>query len=116
MHELSYTRSILDAVVSSAEVAGARRVVSVRLTIGAMRDIVNEMFRNCFEYLARGTVAAGAQIDIDRVPLTLCCRRCGTVFEADALSSETIACPRCEKRDYAICSGMEFRIDRIEIL
>lgn len=91
-------------------------MVSVRLTIGAMRDIVDEMLRSCFEYLARGTVAAGAQIDIDRVPLTLCCRCCGTAFEASALSSETITCPHCEKRNYAICSGMEFCIDRIEIL
>lgn len=115
MHELSYTRSILDAVVASAEAAGASRVRSVHLVVGEVRDIVDELFRDCFGYLARNTVAAGAEIFIERVPLSLACRRCGTVFRADALSSQKIACPQCAQSDYAIHSGMEFRIDSIEI-
>ncbi len=115
MHELSYTRSILDAVVSSAEGAGARQVRSVHLIVGEIRDIVDELFRDCFGYLAKNTIAAGAEVYINRVPLTLCCRRCATVFAADALSSQKIVCPHCNESDYAINSGMEFRIDSIEI-
>lgn len=115
MHELSYTRSIVDAVVSSAENAGAHRVKSVYLVIGELRDIVDDLFRGCFEYLARGTIASGAKVVIDKVPLTLCCRRCGTMFCADAISSQEIACPRCAEQDYAVSNGLEFFIDRIEV-
>ncbi len=115
MHELSYTRSILNAVVSSAEDAGAHKVKSVHLAVGEVRDIVDELFRNCFEYLAKNTVASDAEIRIDRIPLSLLCRRCGTIFNADAFSSKAIACPHCGQSDYAINSGMEFRIDSIEV-
>lgn len=115
MHELSYTRSIVDAVVTSAEDAGAHRVQSVYLIIGELRDIVDDLFRGCFEYLARGTIASGAKVVIDKVPLTLCCRRCGAMFRADALSSQAIACPCCAEQDYAVSSGTEFLIDRIEV-
>lgn len=115
MHELSYTRSILDTVVASAKNAGASRVRSVHLVIGEVRDIVDELFRDCFGYLARDTVAAGAEVFIERVPLSLACRRCGTVFRADALANQKIACPSCAQSDYAIQSGMEFRIESIEI-
>ena len=116
MHELSYTRSIVDAVVSSAQDAGAHQVRSVHLTIGEVRDIVDELFRNCFDYLAKDTVASGAKIFIDRIPLTLRCRRCGTVFHADAFASNRIACPHCREMDYAVNSGMEFAIESIEIV
>lgn len=115
MHELSYTRSILDSVVLSAERAGAHRVKSVHLVIGEMRDIVDDLFCGCFNYLAKNTLASGAKISIERPPLTLCCRQCSTLFHADAFSSEKIACPHCGESDYAVQSGMEFFIDRIEI-
>ena len=115
MHELSYTRSILDAVVLSAKSAGARQVKSVHLVIGEMRDIVEDLFCGCFGYPAKGTTASGAEISIVKPPLTLCCRGCDTVFRADAFSSEKIACPQCNESDYAVNGGMEFYIDSIEI-
>lgn len=115
MHELSYTRSILDAVVSSANEAGAHRVKAVYLIIGELRDIVDDLFKNCFAYLARNTIAAGAKVVIEKVPLVLCCRKCNAMFEADALSSTNIECPTCRQKDYAVASGTEFYIDRIEI-
>jgi hydrogenase nickel incorporation protein HypA/HybF len=114
MHELSYTKSILKTVVLSAENAGAHRVESVQLTIGEVRDIVDDLFRGCFQYLAKGTIASDAKIGINRVPLTLRCRKCGTVFGAD-LYSNVIACPHCKERDFEVVSGMEFQIDSIEI-
>ena len=115
MHELSYTKSILNAVVGSAEKAGAHEVRSVHLVVGEVRDIVDELFRGCFAYLAKGGIAENAQVFIERVPLTLICRRCGEVFHADAFSSQAIACPHCEASDYDVVGGMEFRIDSIEV-
>lgn len=115
MHELSYTRSILDAVVSSAEKAQAKKVKSVHLVIGEVRDIVDELFCGCFAYLAKNTIAADAQVFIERIPLTLFCHTCNETFHADAFSSRAITCPNCGKDDYEIRGGMEFRIESIEI-
>ena len=48
MHEMSLTRNVLDIVLDEANAAGATRVQAVRVTIGDLRDIVEELFEGLF--------------------------------------------------------------------
>ena len=114
MHEMGVTREIVDTVVESAEKAGASRVKEVRLTIGYARDVVDTIMESMFRFLARGTIAEGAELVITRVPFTVRCDDCGLVHPIDVHKEETWACPVCHSRSYKLASGMEFRIDAIE--
>ena len=114
MHELGYTRDVVDTVVGAAELNGAHEVRSVHLNIGEVRDIVDDLFRGCFTYLARGTVAEGAEVVINRIPLSMHCRLCDDLFHADVYAG-TVNCPSCGKHDYEVKTGMEFSIDHIEV-
>ncbi len=114
MHELSYTRDVVDTVLQVARSSRASEVRAVYMNIGEVRDIVDDLFRKCFAYLARDTIARGSDVVIDRIPLTLRCRGCGEVFRADPFSGP-VQCPACAKRDYEVLTGMEFSIDHIEI-
>lgn len=115
MHEMALTRDVVDMVVESAEAIGAAEVRAVHVTIGYVRDIVEDLFERCFAYLARGTVAEHAEIIMTRVPFTVRCNVCGQVFHLDIRDEETWRCPTCCAKDYVLNSGMEFSVDSIEI-
>ncbi|MEE8716374.1 MAG: hydrogenase maturation nickel metallochaperone HypA [Coriobacteriales bacterium] len=117
MHEMSLTRDIVKTVVHEAEMAGAQRVVGVHLTLGEVHDIVDDLFERCFRFVARGTIAQFARVEISRIPLTVRCDDCSTVFRVDLYcpQEERVRCPVCGSKRYSINSGNEFLIDDIEI-
>lgn len=116
MHEMALVRNIVDVVLEHAQAQGATRVKEVYLTIGAGRDIVEDLMQGCFRYLARNTIAEDAELVMTRTPFMVRCRDCGMPFHINVYNSKTWVCPRCgSERNYDLVSGMEFRIDRIEV-
>ena len=116
MHEMALTRNVVDVVVEAAKEAGAAEVRAVHLTIGYMRDIVEDIFERCFAYMARGTVAEKAELVITRVPFTVRCNKCDFVYHIDVYDENTWVCSSCGEKDYKLNSGMEFFINNIEII
>lgn len=116
MHEMSLTRDAVKVVLESSQQAHARKVKSVQFTIGEGRDVVEPLFCKYFQYLARDTIAQDAQIVVNHTPLQLRCRECGCVYPVDARVESTWPCPGCGKMDYELHSGMEFTIDKIEVV
>lgn len=117
MHELAITRSLLDIVLTRAQEGNATRVLTVRLKIGELRDIVNELMQKCFNYLARDTVAANAELIIDRIPLTVKCKDCNSISPLNIKSEfEKTVCPKCGGHKFEIESGQEFFIEDIEVI
>lgn len=117
MHEMSLVRNVVDIVVAQCTEAGVAEVKTVNLVIGEARDIVEDLFEGLFRHFARGTVAEGAHICITRVPLTVRCDACGTVFPLDVCDESTWVCPACgTARSYRVNSGMEFAISSIEVV
>lgn len=115
MHEMSLVRNVVDLVVEEAEKVGASKVRTVYLVIGEGRDIVEDYFESLFEFLARETVAEGAEIVIHRVPYTMRCNQCGFAFHVDYIRQEARTCPLCSSEDdCTFHSGMEFYISKIE--
>lgn len=115
MHELALTRDALDLVLSEAKKAHASKVYSVTMSIGYLRDIVEDIFEGLFAHLARQTIAEGAELILIRVPAMVKCRKCQTIYHIEVFDSTTWTCPECNQRDYQLLSGMEFRIDDIGI-
>ena len=121
MHEMALTSSVVDIVLEEAEKHGSAEVRSVHLTIGSLRDIVEDMFDGLFAYLARGTVAEHAKLSIVRMPVVARCNACGSVFHPNlrgegGRAAETPVCPACRRRDFGLVSGMEFRVDHIDMV
>ena len=121
MHEMSLVHDILDYVLETCEGKGVTEVNVVRLTIGDVHDVVDSLVPGLFRFLARGTIAADAEVVITRVPMRMRCRSCEELFEVDlhalnAREAASISCPKCGAvRNYHMVSGTEFRIDSIEV-
>ncbi|MGU3500404.1 hydrogenase maturation nickel metallochaperone HypA/HybF [Mycobacterium sp. C31M] len=108
MHEMAITQSVVEAV---CEHAAGRRVLSVKVEIGALCAVVPDSMRFCFDLATEGTVADGARLDLDIPPCTARCRDCGTHF---AVAYPILLC-RCGSADVEVLTGRELKILSMEV-
>jgi hydrogenase nickel incorporation protein HypA/HybF len=65
MHELSLIADLIGKINALAQGQGAAKVLSVRIKLGALSHVSAAHVREHFARAARGTVAQGAQLDIE---------------------------------------------------
>lgn len=116
MHELAVTEGILAVVLRHAASGRASRVVTVRLRIGGLSDLSEEWLARYFAWLARGTVAEGARIEVERTPVIFRCGPCEKTFSVDLKTAKDIPCPFCGGNDISLVSGREFFVREIEVV
>ncbi|HSE71181.1 MAG TPA: hydrogenase maturation nickel metallochaperone HypA [Nocardioidaceae bacterium] len=104
MHEYGLAQSILDVVVTRA---GARRVSALQVRAGALQRIDEPTMDLAFAAVARGTVAEGARVELEVVPVTLTCRSCGAVTESP---DPYATCGRCDGTDVDAVGGDELTL------
>lgn len=113
MHEMAYLKRVLDVVVDAGQKDGAKEIDAIYLTVGEMRDFVDDFVQGFFSYLARGTIAQNAKIVMNRVPMTVRCNKCGTIYHFDIHDDSSTACPNCGAQDYQLNTGRELAISHI---
>jgi len=109
MHELAITQSIVDTVL---ERTGGRRVITVRLQVGALSGVVADAMRFCFDLVSRATPLEGADLEIDEVAGKGRCRTCGDTF---ALRDLILLCP-CGSADVRVIAGQELLVRSVELM
>jgi hydrogenase nickel incorporation protein HypA/HybF len=108
MQELALTQDLVDLV---CERFAGRRVTRVVLEIGRLCAVVPDAFRFCFGLCVEGTLADGAELEIQETPGSACCRRCGSTFAIDSLLG-TCACGSSELE---LSGGDELRLKAVEV-
>jgi hydrogenase nickel incorporation protein HypA/HybF len=107
MHELS----IADAIVRIAcSHSGGRRIESVEVKVGHLRQVVPESLAFAFTLVAEGTDAEGAELLMEEVPAAGVCRACG--FESE-WSGFPLACESCGSLDVELVRGEELLVDAL---
>jgi hydrogenase nickel incorporation protein HypA/HybF len=112
MHELSITEEILNIAIASAREAKAEKVIQINLVIGDVSSIVGECVQFCFDFVSKASIAEGAKLTFQRIPLQMKCRSCGSVFSPE---KESWTCPQCQEWNVEIIGGKEFYMDSIEV-
>ena len=107
MHELALCESITDLVVDCARQEGVARVSRVVIEIGVAAPVDPEALSFCFPITAADTVAAGAELVINRVALRARCKSCRTETHPTRLISP---CPACGSFGRTILAGREMRV------
>ena len=77
MHEMAITQGIIDASVPEAKRHGAKRILEIRLRIGEFSGVFPEYIQEYFNIASRGTLAEGAKLIIDKIPITIRCNDWG---------------------------------------
>lgn len=108
---MSIAQSLLDIVLEEGRRHQLRQVKTIRLQVGAMAAVVPESLTFCFNLISESTIAAGAEIEIESLPVVARCSDCGTLFEVENLM---FVCPQCEAPALDLISGRELTVLNIE--
>lgn len=112
MHEIGVITQAVNIAIEAAQSAGARRVKRIRLKVGEMSGVVPEALRFGFDVVVAGTLAEGAILDIEAVPVTCRCDSgCGVFTPVDYV----FTCPLCGRLSSDIATGQELDVAEVEI-
>lgn len=112
MHECTLMNTLLVRAESECRSAGATRVLAIRLLVGDFSGVEPFSLRSAFELLAPGTIAEGARLEIDRVPLCAECEACSRQFRVEAFQ---FLCPECRSGRTRILSGDELVLESLTV-
>ena len=120
MHELVIIEGILNAVIPEVEKHNVNKVLSIRLKIGEMAGLVPVCLEDYFQAASKGTIAEGAKLEIEKIPVAIHCNDCG--YEGGMKSEEKdgpreldfYRCPECGSAAFKITAGREYFVDSVE--
>lgn len=112
MHEYSIAQGIMQTVLAEAEKAKAQKVVKVSLKIGDLTGVFPDSLSFCFELLSKGTIAEGAALNIEKVPIRGYCPHCNKTF---LIEDNNYFCQYCNNLKIELTSGRELQIDHLEV-
>ncbi|MFH0886968.1 MAG: hydrogenase maturation nickel metallochaperone HypA [bacterium] len=113
MHELAMIKNIIELIEKVALDNHAAKVLSAKVKIGELQEVTKENFIFVFKQQARGTLADGARIEIDEVPMVAYCKKCEHEFKPE--DHHFMACPKCGQNDIEVLSGRDVILESIEV-
>lgn len=111
MHELVVISNIFKAIKNAASKNNLVKVSKVKLQVGKLRQLEESMLRFAFDTISKETVAQGAQLELDYIPVVMFCTVCSSSFE---VKGKKYICPSCESSDLQLLKGKEVILESIE--
>jgi hydrogenase nickel incorporation protein HypA/HybF len=112
MHELSVTEGVLNIALRYAKQENATSITDLYLLIGQLSSIVDDSVQYYWDIISRDTIAEGATLHFERVPMQMRCLDCTQTYVPEL---GTLACPHCGSTHVQVTSGEEFRLESIAI-
>jgi hydrogenase nickel incorporation protein HypA/HybF len=112
MHEVAIVEALLDAVRGELRAHPTASVTTVRVRVGALRQIVPDVMTFCFNAAIRDTNLAGASLEVEQVPGRARCRQCRAEF---AVEENWFVCPLCRSSNTRLLAGDELLLASIEL-
>lgn len=110
MHEFALVDNIFQILNVKINEYKIKKINQIKLVIGEMTGAEEVTLSACFEVYAKGTVAEGAQLVFERIPLRGKCLECGHEFR---VKNYKFICPECNVKTVEVVSGREFYIDSL---
>jgi hydrogenase nickel incorporation protein HypA/HybF len=67
MHEAALMKDLMTKILQIAQQQRAKRVIGIKVKLGALSHMTPEHFREHFEEVSPGTVAEGARIEAEQL-------------------------------------------------
>jgi hydrogenase nickel incorporation protein HypA/HybF len=109
---MAIARNIVNIAIAAAEKEGAKRITRVNVVAGELRGIIPAQLIFSFGLMADNTIARGAYLDLEIMPLIGKCKQCGETF---VVKDYRYVCPKCQGEDIQTVSGTELRVKDIEV-
>lgn len=112
MHELAICQALMNQVENIAAERNARSVVSIVVGMGPLSGVEAQLLKHAYPVASAGTVAEGAELVIESLPVRIKCTQCGS--ESDALPNKLV-CKACGDWRTTLISGDELMLMRVEL-
>lgn len=112
MHEAHLAEDLVAVAVGEAKKRHASRIRKVRFRVGSQYRIVPEALEMGFQLATQGTIAEGAELEVEQVPLGGRCRACGSDVEAE---EPPLVCEACGSLDVEMLRGNEMILETLEL-
>jgi hydrogenase nickel incorporation protein HypA/HybF len=111
VHELAIAESLMEIVLEEGRRHNLQEVTLIRLQIGAMAAVVPEALTFSFEMVRQNTIASGAVLEIETLPVVARCSVCEMDFEVE---NQVFLCTRCGQPTLELISGRELSLVNLE--
>ena len=111
MHETAIVEGLIRILERQAAQHRVARITSVTVKVGRLRAVEPKQLQACFEMFAEGTIAEGASLKVEAVPVRARCKACATEFEVPRYRFE---CPGCGGGDVEVIQGQELYIESFD--
>ena len=112
MHELSLCQALIEQVEAIAREQAAQQVLLIHLAIGPLSGVEPRLLEQALPFASAGTIAAGAGLVIDYLPVRVLCQACGNTTEA---MPSRLTCGDCGDSRTTLVSGDELLLMRVEL-
>ncbi len=112
MHEVGIMENTLAIALKQAAQERAGRIHRLTMRIGPLSGVVPEALEFAFDVLTRGTIAEGATLEVQHLPIICYCSTCRLEFQPDDLFCE---CPQCHDPSAEVRQGRELELASLEV-
>jgi len=112
MDEHEIANHVVEALDQTAYQRSISRILGVHIEIGGRRVFDPDRLQTVFAKAARGTVAEGAQLIVQILPVRHHCQNCGHDFKAPGVERP---CPDCACPHTEMIGGEELRLLDIQV-
>jgi hydrogenase nickel incorporation protein HypA/HybF len=112
MHEVSLMSSTLNMALDCASRQGAQKIHRLKMRVGEQSGVVPEALEFAFEVVTQGTIAEGANLEVEKIPVICYCVNCKQEFQPDTLFYE---CPDCQQLSTEVRCGREIELTSLEV-
>lgn len=107
MHEAVLARAIINALNKECKKNGIKRLKTVKIEIGEMRNVVPEYLKTAYSFGVKNTGLKNSRLNIKIMSVVMSCSSCGTLVKKAA------KCRKCGVSQIEIVSGLQLKIASI---
>jgi hydrogenase nickel incorporation protein HypA/HybF len=115
MHELGLMQTAVEAALKAAQTLGATRVACITLRVGEASGADPAVLQMGFAALTQNTIAEGAALVIEPVPVACFCLRCQVEFNPARADDLYYECPRCGGFETQVRHGRDIAVGAVEV-
>jgi hydrogenase nickel incorporation protein HypA/HybF len=112
MHELAICQALIDQVTELAQARNATSVSEIYISVGPLSGVESALLQNAFPIAVAGTVADGAGLHIDSLPVRVHCKDCDAESE---VAANRLLCAQCGTWKTRLVSGDELLLKSVEL-
>ena len=110
MHETAIAQN-LHKLISGESAKYGQRPVAAKISCGAFSAVNDELLKEAFDAVIKGTNIEGLNLEIEHKPMQGLCNKCKQKFKLDLSSMK---CAACGSEDFDLLSDAPLVLEEIE--